>query len=737
MYDPARDCFTAAEAAAAAAANKRDAAAASSSVIASSSPISSPASARASLPPQHYGQAQSPTEGMSFDFHGGNGMGARRMSRIDELLSPAPVDDKKGHFRGGDNAGGYSPSEDAGGRLPPPLAEPQSNAQTGGQPEKRKLPSFKRKFDADGGAQSSDRSEQQQRRPPPPGDRVQGGGRYRDRGDERRRSPPPRGGDRDRGGPPPRRRSRSPQQSAQARRDPYASRRRSRSPRDYDRGAPRDSHPPARERERFPRRSRSPPSHLRLLNSALPREPSPPPPPRSPPRAARKLPGRASRLTQAERDAARQAQHLRDNPQANAASQSSANNATLAVEDVVRSHYNEKREMGKQWRVESSRIKGLRSFNNWIKSCVIQKFSPNPTLLTSAEGMRYGGVPEDERLCVLDVGCGKGGDLLKWKLAPQEVGMYVGVDTAEVSVAQARDRYEGMYHERPNRGGGRPPQPTRLFRAEFAVRDCWVDSLGDIAAVREIGWDDSYSRGGGGGGGRWAPGGGFDCVSLMFCMHYAFESEAKCRRMLANVASSLKKGGRFFGTIPSSDVIKHKLLNPAECTAPGEWGNSIYRVKFSQEVVDKLYAPPAPPAQAPTEEKKDGGQDEKEKDASTTKPPPPPTTSWDGRFRPMWGWRYSYFLEEAVEEVPEYVVPWESFRGLCEDYNLECVYKRGFHDIWREEGERKPGAGREERQSLGALSERMGVRDREGRCGISPEEWEACGFYIAFAFRKS
>jgi len=137
---------------------------------------------------------------------------------------------------------------------------------------------------------------------------------------------------------------------------------------------------------------------------------------------------------------------------------------------------------------------------------------------------------------------------------------------------------------------------------------------------------------------RWGGGGGFDVVSMMFCMHYAFESEEKARGMLRNVAGSLKKGGRLLGVIPNSDVLSAKVKEfhdkrkerekngddneegEVEEEVP-EWGNSIYRVRF------------------------------------------PGKTPEDGIFRPPFGWRYSYFLEEAVEEVPEYVVPWEAFRA--------------------------------------------------------------------------
>lgn len=48
----------------------------------------------------------------------------------------------------------------------------------------------------------------------------------------------------------------------------------------------------------------------------------------------------------------------------------------------------------------------------------------------------------------------------------------------------------------------------------------------------------------------------FDVVSMQFCMHYAFENEAKARCMLENVSRYLKVGGVLIATIPNS----HNLL---------------------------------------------------------------------------------------------------------------------------------------------------------------------------------
>ena len=73
----------------------------------------------------------------------------------------------------------------------------------------------------------------------------------------------------------------------------------------------------------------------------------------------------------------------------------------------------------------------------------------------------------------------------------------------------------------------------------------------------------------------------------------------------------------------SNQEASDKPQQSAPETTVAEWGNSIYRIRFPGE------------------------------------------TPKDGIFRPPYGWKYSFFMEEAVEEVPEYVVPWEAFRGFA------------------------------------------------------------------------
>lgn len=474
-----------------------------------------------------------------------------------------------------------------------------------------------------------------------------------------------------------------------------------------------------------------------------------------------KRPGQRARITEAEREQIRQRQMERERQAQREAEAAAEAERRDTVNDVVRAHYNAVPERGRDWRKTDSRIKGLRSFNNWVKSCIIQKFSPDED---HSPGARERGISSNNQLLVLDIGCGKGGDLGKWQQAPQPVELYVGLDPADVSIDQARDRYRSMvtrggHGGRGGRGGYNRRQPP-LFDARFHVKDCYGESIEDIDIIRQVGFASSNI---GGPSHR-----GFDVVSMMFCMHYAFETEAKARQMLKNVAGALKKGGRFIGCIPNSDVISSRVEefnkrlaeqqkakeDQAQPSVETDGNTPKASVPNGDEKLssDQSQRKPTPEegeaseqTPKPNEDKEEGELEEGELEpTSEPKPPSDPTiaewgndiyrvrfngpTPADGIFRPPFGWKYNFFLHEAVEEVPEYVVPWEAFRALAEDYNLELQYHKTFTDVWETE---------KDDRELGPLSERMGVRDRmSGKLLVSPEEMEAASFYVAFCFYK-
>ncbi|KAK4506355.1 hypothetical protein PRZ48_000085 [Zasmidium cellare] len=459
---------------------------------------------------------------------------------------------------------------------------------------------------------------------------------------------------------------------------------------------------------------------------------------KSPPRQL-KRPGGGARLAAANREAVE-----RDRKQREEESRKKIAERQLAGAEIIAEHYNAVPERGREWRQAESKISGLRSLNNWIKSTLIQKFS-RPEIPT-------------RDLKVLDMACGKGGDLGKWEKAPQVPVLYVGCDIAGVSIEQAQERYR----ESQRRGRGRYQRGPPM-QAEFYVQDTFGHSLAEIPIIRQVGFNPNV----GPGNNIIAPGmmsGGFDVVSMMFALHYSFESEELARGMLRNVAGALKKGGRFFGVMPNSDVIAAKvraiMSNGSPDAAPAtstpaqddddDWDpekpsdpNAAANGDDDDDDWDpeKPSGPVASVSTTPgnpetTNGATTNGAEPKEvswkNDLYSVRFPPHPPLPRDGTFRPAFGWKYHYHLEEAVE-APEFVVPWEAFRAMAEDYGLELLYRKGFREVFQDESTDR---------ELGMLAERMKVLDRDrskpnGGLLVREDEMEAAAFYHAFCFYKT
>ena len=304
---------------------------------------------------------------------------------------------------------------------------------------------------------------------------------------------------------------------------------------------------------------------------------------------------------------------------------------------------------------------------------------------------------------MLELGCGKGGDLNKWSKArikeyvafgtlpvlslalSARLPRYLSPDVAAVSVDQARSRWETL------------PRSSR-FDATFSALDCYAEPLNHGVLPARLADP-------------------FDVVSMQFCMHYAFESEAKARCMLGNATTWLRPGGILVGTIPNAEQLLMRLDQIPADTPGLSFGNSVYSIKF---------------------ETRDS--------------------------RPLYGHRYSFFLQDAVEDVPEYIVRWENFircvhtplsrcpdrtpidiSRLAEEYNLYPVYKKEFHEVFEEF---------HEHTEFRSLLQKMNVVDANGETEMDEDQWEAASkssltfefcfsllidtidIYIAFAMQK-
>lgn len=121
---------------------------------------------------------------------------------------------------------------------------------------------------------------------------------------------------------------------------------------------------------------------------------------------------------------------------------------------------------------------------------------------------------------VLDLGCGKGGDIIKFKFS--KIKKYKGLDISKKSLEVCKQRLQNVD-----------------FEHELLNSDMWT----------EKGFGKNC----------------YDTISSQFSLHYCFDSEEKADQTFKNIHESLKPGGYFIGTIPMSSFSYEK----AEVVIPG------------------------------------------------------------------------------------------------------------------------------------------------------------------------
>jgi len=127
-----------------------------------------------------------------------------------------------------------------------------------------------------------------------------------------------------------------------------------------------------------------------------------------------------------------------------------------------------------------------------------------------------GMLPPTMPLAVLDLCCGKGGDLHKFT---KEAGLvfYRGIDISPASIAEARRRATGL-----------------IVNAEFVAVD--IMQLSDFR-------------------------GPYSLVSCQFAMHYMWKSAATAEHLISRVSAALCRGGLFIFTVPDAARVHQELSN--------------------------------------------------------------------------------------------------------------------------------------------------------------------------------
>ncbi|GMF26448.1 unnamed protein product [Phytophthora lilii] len=354
--------------------------------------------------------------------------------------------------------------------------------------------------------------------------------------------------------------------------------------------------------------------------------------------------------------------------------------------DAAAAFYNQLQRRAQSDRADSL-LFHMRALNNWVKSILINEFSRR-------EGDR-----------VLDLACGKGGDLMKW--TKRNLALYVGVDIAQKSLEDAVERYTSF--SRGGRGGGdrdRKKTEVQFIQGDLGVVDLLRDEM--HCWNEHEGWHDAVPL-------PESAVGNFNIVSVQFSFHYMFGDAQRANRFFSTVHELLADGGVLIATTvdPNKLLMKYyQGLRPPEKEKEDQEAN-----KPDVSIVDE----------------KDREVCCIRFDAATRAQLSGPAAAAEGSF----GLRYNFTLRDRVEDdaegsggqavdLPEYLVPDDLLANLLREHGFELLLKQNFHRFIQQ---------RNDQDRNRTLLEKMHVTNIRG--SISDAEWEIAGLYQVLAFKKS
>lgn len=237
---------------------------------------------------------------------------------------------------------------------------------------------------------------------------------------------------------------------------------------------------------------------------------------------------------------------------------------------TIQQHYDSKQPVP----LTESRVRYARSFNNWVKSTLINTY------------VRPGDL-------VIDFAGGRGGDILKYMHAG--AAELLIIDLSEESIREAQERAASIRNK------------TMIVRTMTA--DIGTNIVNDIANVMN-------NR-------------NVSVVSIQFALHYLLDDWDRFYTVLDNMDALLKVDGYAIITVPDAAYLRRRLQNT------NEFGNELYRITVLDEGTDD---------------------------------------------RPM---RYSFYLEDAIDNLPEYIVDVSELNAGVQELGWELILDQNFTDYYK------------------------------------------------------
>ena len=187
---------------------------------------------------------------------------------------------------------------------------------------------------------------------------------------------------------------------------------------------------------------------------------------------------------------------------------------------------------------QTNLCKKLREFHNWIKSIIIYAYcSPNKEFNAT----------QSKRISVLDMGCGRGGDILKWYHA--RVGDYVGIDVDYHGIFSSTNgaisRYNEFKKKFPDFGKVQWIQADPSVLLESSYQE---NKLPNMTTENKKIIDKVFNKKK-----------QFDCICSFFALHYLFDSKESTDNLAENIKTYLKPGGFLCFTLFDAKIVMDKL----------------------------------------------------------------------------------------------------------------------------------------------------------------------------------
>jgi SAM-dependent methyltransferase len=229
------------------------------------------------------------------------------------------------------------------------------------------------------------------------------------------------------------------------------------------------------------------------------------------------------------------------------------------------------RQQDKYYQKITNLIKKMREFHNWIKSIIIYTYAS--PMANKIDG-------KEKRQTFLDIGCGRGGDILK--IYHARVGEYVGVDVDYEGIYSATDgaisRFNYLKKKFPDFG------KVTFLQADGGVK---FNSTDQSKALLSISGENKKSIEK-----VFTDNKEFDVFNSQFAIHYLFSNETKVSNFVDNIKKYLKKDGYILMTLFDADIV-HNYIKDGNYTATytDEEGNrnKLFEIvkKYNGDIKDK------------------------------------------------------------------------------------------------------------------------------------------------------